>query len=100
MFGGSKEDKEAKREEKRRAAIQKTLETYRLTSLTDPDDIASVADIVSDLYGTGGMQLGVTLGGGNDRDLQKIQMYYQRAIIEQNFIIIRQLDRLNKKLEK
>lgn len=44
------------------------------------------------------MELGVALGGGSDRDIQKNQMYYQRALIEQNFIIIRQLDRITKLL--
>lgn len=45
------------------------------------------------------MELGITLGAGSDRDIQKNQLYYQRALIEQNFIIIRQLDRIAKLLD-
>lgn len=79
---------------------QKALKKYGLESLTDPQDIESVKTIVSELLGTGLMEFGATLGGGSEKDIAKIQMYYQRAMIEQNFIIIRQLDRLLKKLDK
>lgn len=92
----SAEEKAAKAAEKE----QKLLEKYNLTALSDPEDIESVRKIVSELVGTGLIELGATLGGGNDRDLQKLQVYYQRAIVEQNFIIIRQLDKISKALTK
>ena len=99
MFGGSKEDKEAKREEKRREQIEKMLAKYRMSALSDPDDIASVSEIMSDMAGNGLLTLSAATNlHGNPADLAT--MTYLRAIIEQNFIIIRQLDRLNKKLEK
>ena len=79
---------------------QKALKKYGLESLTDPQDIESVKTIVSELLGTGIGELGIALGGGSEKDIARIQMYYQRAILEQNFIIIRQLDRLLKKLDK
>lgn len=92
----SAEEKAAKAAEKE----QKLLKKYNLTALSDPEDIESVRKIVSELVGTGLIEFGATLGGGNDRDLQKLQVYYQRAIVEQNFIIIRQLDKIAKSLEK
>ena len=53
---------------------------------------------MTELSGTGLMEMGLTFGAGSDRDILKNQMYYQRAMIEQNFIIIRQLDRITKLL--
>lgn len=97
MFGKTKEEKEAEKAAKQEAKIQNMLARYGLQGLSDPDDINSVRNIVSELSGTGLMELGAALGGGSERDLQKVQMYYLRAIVEQNFIIIRQLDRLTKK---
>ena len=93
---GSKEDKEARAAEKE----QKMLAKYGLQELTDPQDIESVRNIVSELIGTGLMELGATFGGANEKDIAKVQMYYQRTIIEQNFIMIRQLDRITKALQK
>ena len=92
----SADQKEAERQEKER----RVLEKYNLTALTDPDDIESVRKIVSELTGTGLMEMGATLGGGSEKDFLKLQMYYLRAIVEQNCIIIRQLDRLIKAIEK
>lgn len=102
LFGESREEKktrkqaeaEAKQAEKDLAALRK----FGLENLQYPEDIASVKNIMTELLGTGMMELGITLGAGNDRDIQKNMMYYQRAMIEQNFIIIRQLDRITKLL--
>lgn len=92
----SAEDKEQLRLEKER----RILEKYNLTSLSDPYDIESVRKIVQEMAGTNLMEFGVTLGGGNEKDVLKIQMYYLRTIMEQNFIMIRQLDRIAKSVEK
>lgn len=89
-------------EEKEALAKQKEYEMmqqYGLQSLTDPDDITSVRKIIQELSGTGMMELGVLLGA-NEKYALKAQMLYQRALIEQNFIIIRQLDRIASKLKK
>ncbi len=104
LFGESKEEKkarkqaeaEAKQAEKDLAALRK----FGLEGLQYPEDIASVKNIVTELAGTGMMEFGIALGGGNDRDIQKNMMYYQRAMIEQNFIMIRQLDRITKLLSE
>ena len=96
LFGNNKETKEEKVARKEREILEK----YGLENLTDPQDIESVKKIVSELAGTGLMEAGITLGGGNAKDILKIQLYYQRAILEQNFILIRQLDRISSLLEK
>lgn len=106
LFGESKEEKkarkqaeaEAKQAEKDAKQAEKDLAALRkfgLEGLQYPEDIASVKNIVTELAGTG-----IALGGGNDRDIQKNMMYYQRAMIEQNFIMIRQLDRITKLLSE
>lgn len=94
----SKEEKAAKKQAKIDQKNMELLRKYGLEELQNPVDIASVKNIFNELSGTGLMELGVALGGGSDRDIQKNQMYYQRALIEQNFIIIRQLDRITKLL--
>ena len=92
---GNKETKDEKAERKQRAMLEK----YGLQTLSDPEDIASIKTIVSELAGTGLMEVGLALGAGNDRDIQKTQLAYQRTLVEQNFIMIRQLDRIASLLE-
>ena len=89
-----KESKEDKQERKELEMIQK----YGLEELTDPRDIESVRKIVSELVGTGLMETGMKLAMANAGDQLKIS--YLRATMEQNFIIIRQLEKLNKLLDK
>lgn len=96
LFGSK--DKETK-EEKEARKEREVLEKYGLQALKNPEDIESVKKIVSELSGTGLMELGITLGGGNEKDILKNQLYYQRALLEQNFIMIRQLDRIAALLE-
>ena len=79
---------------------RKMLDKYGMGNLINQQDIDSVRKIASELVGTGMMEFGATLGGGTEKDLLKIQMYYQRAILEQNFIVIRQLDRIAAALEQ
>ena len=92
----SAEEKAAKAAEKE----QKLLEKYNLTALSDPEDIESVRKIVSELVGTGISEVGLALSGGNEKEYMRLQMNFQRAIVEQNFIIIRQLDKISKALTK
>ena len=88
----SAEEKEQIKEEKTVQMLRK----YGLENLSDPRDVESVKKIVSELTGTGLMEAGIALGGGNEKDILKTQMLYERAIVEQNFIIIRLLDRMTK----
>lgn len=97
LFGGSKE-KETKEEKKARKQ-QEMLEKYGMQDLSNAEDIESVRKIVAELAGTGMMETGITLGSGNEKDILRVQLYYQRALLEQNFIMIRQLDRIAKSLE-
>ena len=89
-----KETKEEKQERKELIMMQK----YGLDELTDPKDKESVKKIVSELVGTGLMETGMKLAMGNAGDLLKVS--YLRATMEQNFIIIRQLEKLNRLLDK
>lgn len=94
MFG-SKESKEEKKARKEQELLQK----YGLNELNNPSDIESVRKIVAELAGTGMIETGMTLSlGGKPEDI--LPVYYQRAILEQNFIIIRQLDRISKALDR
>ena len=85
----SAEEKQQEQEQKELKMLQK----YGLEQLTDPSDKESVRKIVNELLGTGMMETGMRLSlAGKPEDL--LPVYYQRAILEQNFIIIRQLDRI------
>ena len=76
---------------------EELLAKYGLTSLTDKDDIEAVKRISQQLTGLKLMEIGDILGGASERDMQRMLVYYQRAIMEQNFIIIRMLDRIANK---
>lgn len=81
---------EAKKEEK----VQALLKKYGLESLSDPRDIQAVKNIASDLAGNKAIEFG-TLLQGNGADA--VKMSYLNAIMQQNFIIIRLLDRIANK---
>lgn len=93
LFGG----KEAK-EEKAARKQQEMLKKYRLEELSDPADLESVKRIVAELFGTDIFELDAILTG-DTKSMDRAKMYFQRALVEQNFIIIRMLDRINKKLK-
>lgn len=93
LFSGNKEDELSKKD-------MKVLEKYNLDMLTNREDLESVRKIVTELMGTGMMEFGARLGGGSEKDVLKLQSYYLRAMVEQNFIIIRQLDRLTSAIGK
>lgn len=71
---------------------QKMLEKYGLQELSDPRDVESVKKIVQELVGTGISEAGLKIGLTDPKFMLPIT--YQRAIMEQNFIIIRMLDKL------
>lgn len=93
LFGGQKETKEEKQERK----AQEILAKYGLDELSDPRDLASVKNISLSLAGNGLLELS-TLFSAKAED--QVKMGNLSALVEQNWIIIRQLDRLNKNLEK
>lgn len=88
-------------EEKAQAAQDKEqalLAKYGLEDLGDPMAAASVRKIVTELAGSGLMEAGLKIGMAKAE--VQLPISYQRAMVEQNFIIIRQLDKLAKLLEK
>ena len=91
LFGGKEtnEDKTARK-------TQAMMEKYGLQYL-DEKDLESVRNIGYALMGNGLIELGTALTGSGP-DVAK--MSYLRAMVEQNWVIIRQLDRINKKLDQ
>lgn len=89
MFGNNP----AKQEQK----VQMLLQRYGLQDLSDPRDIQAVRNIATSLSGNKLIEVG-TLLQGNGVDPAKLS--YLNAIMEQNFIMIRQLDKITKLLEK
>lgn len=88
LFGG--ESKEEKKEKK----IQALLDKYGLQELSDPRDVESVKTIAAELAGNNLIEFGTILSGSAP-DVAK--MSYLHAIVEQNWMIIRLLDKLNSK---
>ena len=91
LFGNG-ESKEEKKERK----AQEMLSKYGLDCLSDPKDLEAVKNIQYSLMGNKMIELGAALQG-NGADAAK--MSYLNAIMQQNYIIIRQLDRIAKALE-
>jgi hypothetical protein len=90
----SAEEKEMERAEKER----KLLEKYGIPELSNPDDVASIMKISTELAGTGAMETGMKIAMTKGEIMLPIT--YQRVLIEQNFILMRQLDRIEKLLTK
>lgn len=89
LFGNNTE----KQEQKAQALLRK----YGLENLSDPRDLQAVRTISLELMGNSMINLGALLQG-NSVDSAKMSML--NAIMQQNFIMIRQLDRIAKALEK
>lgn len=90
-FFGNSENKEAKKEEKLNALMAK----YGLENLS-PEYRSKVKDINTELMGTGLMETGMVLSLGTKPE-EQIKVAYLRALIEQNWMIIRLLDEIAKK---
>ena len=88
---GAKETKEDKAARKAQAVMDK----YGLSEI-EPKDLESVRTITNSLMGNSLIEL-ANIFNGNSVDSAK--MSFLRALVEQNWIIIRQLDRLNKRLD-
>ena len=88
---------EDKKEKERLDKEQKMLEKYGVENLSDPADLASVKKIASELVGSGLVETGLKISMAKPDDALKIS--YLRSIMEQNFIVIRQLDKIAKLLE-
>lgn len=86
LFGNS-EAKEAKQA----AKTEELLKRFGLEDLSDPRDVEAVKSIASALTGNKLIEFGTILSGSGE-DVAKLT--YLRALVEQNFIIIRQLDKI------
>ena len=84
--------------DKQLAKEQALLDKYGIGNLSDPEDRASVRKIAQELLGSGAMEAGMKISLA--KPAEQLPISYQRAIMEQNFIMIRQLDRITKLLEK
>lgn len=71
---------------------RKLLKKYGLENLSDPQDYESVRKIAVELMGTGFSEAGLKMSMAKPE--VTVPISYQRAIMEQNFIMIRQLDRI------
>lgn len=89
---GSKEDKAAQAAEKEKALLQK----YGVEMLYDTQAAECLKKIAAELAGTGLMETGMKLSMGAKVEDQ-LTVQYLRAIVEQNFLIIRLLDALGEK---
>lgn len=63
----------------------------------NPKDLEAIKDINSELLGTGMMEFGTLLTGKAE---DNVKISYLNTLIQQNWIIIRQLDEISKKLNQ
>lgn len=96
IFGDK--NKETK-EEKAEKQLRQLLSKYGLEDMQtiDQKDRESVQKIILDLAGTGLMRAGMAMSFGKAEEQVKVQSL--TALIEQNWIIIRQLDRITQRLD-
>ena len=93
MFGKEKESKE----DKQGKEMQKFTDKYQLEDL-DEKDLIVLKRIAGGLVGTGLMRTGVMLSFG--KAAEKVQIGYLGTMVDQNWMMIRQLGRLNRNIEK
>ena len=91
------ESRDDRRERKEREARAR-LALYGLDELSDPRDEQLALDIVSGPVGAHAMDAAIAIGADDTNDILRRQLNYQDAIYKQNFLIIRQLDRIEKLL--
>jgi len=91
MFGReSKEDKQAKE-------IQKFMEQYQLEDL-DEKDLIVLQRVASKLLAMGLFNFGMVFSFPKAEE--RLKVGYLGAMVDQNWMMIRQLSRLNKNIEK
>ena len=85
-------DKESK-QDKQNARAEGLLQRFGLENISDPETIKALQDITRTMAANKFVEVGTALGG-TAPDMAKLT--YLRALVETNFIIIRQLDKLTK----
>lgn len=96
MFG-NKEEKALKKQQKEQAELQKFIDRYGLDSI-EKKDLSIVKNIAADLAGNGFLKTGMALSFAKAEEQAKVT--YLSALVEQNWLIINQLSRLNQAIEK
>lgn len=94
IFNKSPEEKE----EKQQKEISKFMEKYQFEDL-DEKDLVVLKKIANDLAGSDLMKVGVKLTFGTKPE-DNLKISYLNTLVQQNWMIIRQLFRLNKNLEE
>jgi len=90
----SAEEKQQIREEK----TKKILEKYELSNISS-EYYNAIRNINSELAGSGLSELGNLLSHDTNTSL-RIQTQFLNSIVQQNWIIIRQLDKIIRKIDK
>lgn len=94
----SKEEKDLEKQAKEKEKIEKFLNYYNLDDI-DERDRANILDMARYDKALSLLDTGNFLAPDEKGWLQQIA-YQQQLIRDQNFLMIKQLDRLNKNLEK
>ena len=89
-------DKKSK-EEKDQEKLEKFMDRYQLEDL-DEKDLVVLQRIAADLVGNNLLKAGMALTFAKAEEQAKVT--YLSALVEQNWMIIRQLSRLNKNIEE
>lgn len=89
---GEKKTKEQKQAEE----MQKFMAKYGLESIA-AEDLAVIRRIANDLAGNGFFKMGLALSFTKAEEQAKVT--YLSALVEQNWLIINQLSRLNQRLD-
>lgn len=83
------------KQEKNEQKVQEMMQRFGLSNLSE-SDYRSCKKILNDLMGLGLMKAGMALSFAKGEEQCKVG--YLSAIVEQNWIIIRQLDEINQSL--
>lgn len=78
--------------------FEKFLRKYNLEELTNRSDLESIRKIYYENLGTGLLETGMTFSSfaKAGKEEERLAVYYLHTIMEQNFIMIRQLERISK----
>ncbi len=84
-------------EEREQREIQAYISRYHLNDISDPNDLEAIREIAEYLQGTGLMETGMILSfSGRTED--RLQISYLGALMRQNWIIIRKLDDIARRI--
>ena len=93
-----KKFKKPSKEDQKDELVKTMAVIAKKNNVADISDKDQLKNIVFELASVTKIENAVFQGGGMERDRDLLQLKYQKAIIEQNFLIIKLLDELNKKI--